>query len=404
MKNLRLGVGTSLMPALKRAGIELDQRMRDALHFASPAKWITESQILVALCRLNTRGCDLIPGKIVDISVRDDPFKGHIPEGKREPLESLSALSPFLREIFRDAISLDPQGRTLGATNFLRAILREAHKFGDWVDGRSRAIDLLVEASDADPTTSVSKVPQLQRLLNRLEKALGDDDYQYTMFLSEGRISFRVASTLGDYVQESDSGIWTPNRTLLTHFGGIGLFYEDQIRELEDLLNSPKATEQDFQNFFARNSHFLRNWDHREVYPHVFLTREDAGPLIPDFILTNKEAQKAAILDLKLPQAKLIRRQDNRVRFAAAVMEARTQLLRYRDWFEQPDHRRMLMDKVGMEIYRPRLMVVIGRASEFSDAFERQQLSADNPDIEIVTYDDIARHARDRMYTIQELR
>jgi hypothetical protein len=61
----------------------------------------------------------------------------------------------------------------------------------------------------------------------------------------------------------------------------------------------------------------------------------------------------------------------------------------------------MLKDKVGMEIYNPRLMVVIGRSSEFRDEIERASLRADNPDIEIATYDDILNFAKNRTVFIE---
>jgi len=155
---------------------------------------------------------------------------------------------------------------------------------------------------------------------------------------------------------------------------------------LDALINNVKAKEDDFQRFFERHPHFFRKWDFREVYSHVYLTREDDGPLVPDFILTNVAAQDAAIVDLKLAarlRKPLVRRQPNRVRFADAIMEARAQLLEYRDWFDAPDNRKRLKDRVGMEIYRPRLMTIIGRASEFADGLERQRLRDQLKDIEI---------------------
>ena len=85
----------------------------------------------------------------------------------------------------------------------------------------------------------------------------------------------------------------------------------------------------------------------------------------------------------------LVRRQQNRDRFAAAVSEARTQLLRYRDWFRVESNREHLKATVGMKIYEPHLSVIIGRSSEFVDEFDRQRLASDNPDIEVVTYDDL---------------
>ena len=57
-----------------------------------------------------------------------------------------------------------------------------------------------------------------------------------------------------------------------------------------------------------------------------------------------------------------------------------------------------LRNVVGMEIYEPRLSVIIGRTSQFEDAFDRQRLSADTSDIEVVTYDDILTYARRRRW------
>ncbi|OFW08577.1 MAG: hypothetical protein A3H96_12180 [Acidobacteria bacterium RIFCSPLOWO2_02_FULL_67_36] len=57
-----------------------------------------------------------------------------------------------------------------------------------------------------------------------------------------------------------------------------------------------------------------------------------------------------------------------------------------------------------MKIYRPRLMVVVGRSGEFADEIDRQRLRSRHPDIEVVTYDDILRHAQQRMVSIETLR
>jgi hypothetical protein len=83
--------------------------------------------------------------------------------------------------------------------------------------------------------------------------------------------------------------------------------------------------------------------------------------------------------------------------------EARAQLLEYRDWFDIPENRMKIKSLVGMEIYRPRLMVIIGRASQFQDEIERQKLRDRDKDIEIVTYDDILRYAQQRRVIIEGL-
>jgi len=43
-----------------------------------------------------------------------------------------------------------------------------------------------------------------------------------------------------------------------------------------------------------------------------------------------------------------------------------------------------------MEIYEPRLAVVVGRSSDFIDAQDRQKLQSTISDVEIVTYDEFA--------------
>jgi hypothetical protein len=116
--------------------------------------------------------------------------------------------------------------------------------------------------------------------------------------------------------------------------------------------------------------------------------------------LTNPEIQQATIVELKLPKPKIVRRQENRERFADAVMEARAQLWKYQRWFDDKSHREALVARVGMEVYWPRLAVVIGRASDLRPARERQELAAMTPEIDVVTYDDILAFARNRLVVI----
>jgi hypothetical protein len=219
--------------------------------------------------------------------------------------------------------------------------------------------------------------------------------------VEEGRIVFRTTSVLDSYkirtFPESNNQL-----ALLTHFkdqyAGVR---PSEILELEDLINHPKVNELDFQVFFEEHPHFFRMWDYRDIYPHVFLTREDMGPLIPDFILVDPLLQKAMVLDLKLPKAKLVTYRQNRIRFASAVGEARAQLLEYRDWFEDNNNRSKLKDRFGLDIFRPRIGVVIGTNQDFRSTLDRQKLNSRYPEIEVVTYDDILEHAQRRMFLIK---
>lgn len=245
-------------------------------------------------------------------------------------------------------------------------------------------------------------MPRSRRVIETMGRVPREaDDFQYVLCIEEGEIVFRAASVLADFPMRVSDGSLIGNRGLLTHLKEkFGIFTPDEIAELEDLLRNAKSIERDFQKFFESHPHFLRRWDYREVYSQVYLSRNDQGPLIPDFILTNPEIQEATIVELKLPRPKLIRRQENRDRFADAVMEARSQLLEYRDWFEDQRNRGKLVGKVKMEIFRPRLAVVIGRSTDFKCAIDRQKLASGTSDIDVVTYDDVVACAKRRMVSI----
>jgi len=167
------------------------------------------------------------------------------------------------------------------------------------------------------------------------------------------------------------------------------------------MINNPQASESDFQSYFEKHPQFFRMWDYRDVHPHVYLTREDQGAPLPDFVLVDPEVQRAMLLEFKLPKPKLIVQRSNRERFSAAVEEARAQLLEYRDWSEIPRNRARLVGAVGIEIYRPRIGVIIGTNQEFRDALQRQRISSRYPDVEIVTYDDIVTRAQRRLLLVK---
>jgi hypothetical protein len=245
-------------------------------------------------------------------------------------------------------------------------------------------------------------MPQSRRVIEALGQVPPEpDDFQYALCHEEGGIVFRAASILGDYAIGDAGPAAIAGRGLLTHLKKqFGAFTPDEIAELEEMIRNPKAKERDLQAFYEKHPHFFRRWDYREVHPQVYLVREGQGPLVPDFILTNPEVQQAMVVELKLPKPKVVRRQENRDRFASAIEEARAQLLEYRDWFRETPNRQRLMADLRMEVYEPRLAVIIGRSADFRCGIERQKLMARNPDVEIVTHDDMLSYARDRLIMI----
>lgn len=396
--------GQTVVSALARAKLEPDQRVRDVLRRAMgyhvypnpPSNEVTTLSLLFALVDVNARGTEWI-----DLSKLHRPVRLVRNRWSQEP--GTAVANPGSAKLLASAARLSNFG-TLGASHVLAAMLTDALESHSWAR-RTPAASQLIDAFGLRSNVRLQDHPRLQRFLEAVrDEALGADDYQYMLTMDGDRVAFRIVSRLGDYYEDAGTGSWVPERALLTHLGGIGTFLPAVIGELEDLLGSGSARELDYQRFFERHPYFLRQGDYREVYPHVYLTREDGGRLIPDFILTNKATQQAAVLDLKLPgHPILVRDTDNRVRFSQAVMKARAQLLEYQRWFDDSRNRERLQSAIGLVAYRPRLMVVVGRASEFTNEFERQLLRDQNPDLEVVTYDDLVALARQRMARIEPI-
>ncbi|MFD8251435.1 Shedu anti-phage system protein SduA domain-containing protein [Streptomyces werraensis] len=173
--------------------------------------------------------------------------------------------------------------------------------------------------------------------------------------------------------------------------------WKTAVEELEDLINSPKTAERDLQRFFERNPRFLCGDTYEEARPHIVLQRDGDGPLIPDFALKPCNSNALCdLLELKLPKAKLIRVNKNRVRLTSAIMEACAQLREYQSYFEDCEKRAAVENMYGLRFFRPRMMVLIGKRSDY-DATALRNAESDVPNLSIVTYDDIVERARSRM-------
>jgi len=410
-----------LLPQLNRSGIELDQRMQQAWEMCA-SRFVTELHLLTVLLKLNAQGLECLPDNWLKIgeSIREDR------EGLRRsvlnPFPVIDRCHPGYAEIaarfdfpiWMRVSELAAKSRTITCNHFCRAISDTL--LTPWQGPAANGpplIEFLGFCHNEQPRKELSDFAHAPLVLEgmprsrRVIEALGQvppepDDFQYVLCIEEGEIVFRAISVLGDFPMRASDGAIIGNRGLLTHLKeNFGVFTTDETAELEEMIRNPKASEKDFQNFFEAHPHFFRRWDYREVYPQVYLTRQDQGPLVPDFILTNPKVQQATVVELKLPKPKLIRRQRNRDRFTDAIMEARSQLLEYRDWFEEKANRESLSAKVKMEIFRPRLAVVIGRSADFKCEIDRQKLAARTADIEVCTVDDFVEYAKRRLITIR---
>lgn len=182
-------------------------------------------------------------------------------------------------------------------------------------------------------------------------------------------------------------GIWISRGNVLQP---VSRFQESSMEEIEYLINTG-SPEKEFQHFFERNPEFLLVLgNYQGLHPQLILHEDSGERLIPDFFLERIDSDMCDICDLKRPTAALVRRQERRERFGDVVMEGVAQLERYRNWFEDSQHRSVFRRKYGLTAYRPRVVLIIGRRADFFSEVERLRLAGLlSSHVDVRTYDDV---------------
>jgi len=172
---------------------------------------------------------------------------------------------------------------------------------------------------------------------------------------------------------------------------------EDSISVLEDMVNSRSCSEADFQKYFEHHPDFLLSFSYQCAHPQLILSSDENSMMIPDFFLEPLNSTFCDILELKLPYTKLVcsLRKKSRVRFRAFVNEAISQLVEYQRYFDNKKNRVIFNKKYGLDAYKPKMILVIGRSHDFKEDIKRRELNQLLPnDLEMWTYDDLLHRAK----------
>ena len=171
---------------------------------------------------------------------------------------------------------------------------------------------------------------------------------------------------------------------------------EEPLEHLEYLVNR-FAPEKEFQAFFERYPQFLltmkSGW--LEARPHLVIHRDEVeGGLIPDFVLERIDGF-TDLLELKRPDTRIVVRKRNRHRLSLVINDAVAQLRTYAAALED-DAVRQEFTRAGRFLhYRPRLVIVAGRSSAFTDGMDRRRLLSLLPaEVDLYTFDDVIERAR----------
>lgn len=167
------------------------------------------------------------------------------------------------------------------------------------------------------------------------------------------------------------------------------------IEEFEDLINSLKSKEEDFQNFFERNPDFILSKEYKKAHPHVILAKEDKKRLIPDFVLEPvNQTEFCDLLELKLPSSKIYVMKRNREHFSAAITEVIAQLRVYSNFFNEEQNRNNFQQRYPeLKVYKPKMFVIIGRQGNEPPMIKRE-IQAEHPGLILRNYDDLLTYMK----------
>jgi Shedu protein SduA, C-terminal len=262
----------------------------------------------------------------------------------------------------------------------------------------------LAEAAGAED--SVSWNDQVAAMATRASAALdlvqildeSSSEQQFVLYHDGTRYRIRPFGMFGGYRLSESTRLpgarepWIIRGNLVEP---LQRFSDLAISELEELINR-SALEKDFQTFFQSHPEFLLALGPYSRLHAQLILHEDSGQrLIPDFFMERIDSDFCDVLDLKRPTVNLVRYQRHRDRFRDAVMEAVAQLEHYRDWFDDRMNRRQFLAQYGINAFRPRVVIVIGRKASYTRDVDRIQLESRLPSwVDLKTYDDIVARAQ----------
>ncbi len=398
----RLEVGEQTEREIDRMYRLTEALTGDSLHFSAIAfyAYLTDGRsVLGERLRRHVRENTSIAA--VEIArVQAEIRKTHALSYPHIPSE-LDRIATHLREEFqlntgtaaRTAALLEP---ILLNPNETRATIAPLFGVGqEDFDGRARlARELLRVAADPRP---VIEVP------GRYVLTVSYEENKFQADVTEALARGRIVESLG--------GVEIPGEV---RFPMRAVFVDplrDVLGEFEDLINSKKATEAEFQRFFERHPELLcMLGSYDDVRSQVTVKFESAvTPLSgsgfrPDFLLRNSLSGNWDLLDIKKArQPRLIAGRglsahDSR-RPSEKLARALSQMREYRRALDQLEARASLKARYGIVVSQPTLILLMGLEENFPDVgnFERSELmKAVSPDVELVTYDQLFRVAEHR--------
>lgn len=169
------------------------------------------------------------------------------------------------------------------------------------------------------------------------------------------------------------------------------------LAEFEYLINNCSISEHSIQKFLECHPEILRSLGYTECRPQVVLSEPGKKDLKPDFILQRPGNNGFDILDLKLPSAN-IACSTPYTRISHEITKAVAQLRAYGNYFKSEANKDNFIKTHGIEYFEPKLIVAIGRQSQYSTNEIRSEIEQQASGIQLLTYDQMLDYAKARSF------
>ena len=144
------------------------------------------------------------------------------------------------------------------------------------------------------------------------------------------------------------------------------------LRQLQDLINNPKAKESELQNFLEENPELILDDDFDHPIPQATIITDDNIMWKADFVLIPKDQMGfAKILELKMPTEKIsLKSKSGHSNFSSKLYKAISQLKDYYEAFNSEKTKLRFKEKYNTDIFKPDLQLLFGRRSGITNTRE----------------------------------
>lgn len=204
----------------------------------------------------------------------------------------------------------------------------------------------------------------------------------------DGRLQLSVDAAIGKTLVGPNDHRYRLSAAIPFLPGALG----PAVADLEQLITDAGVPESELQNFFAEYQEFITGFEYTAAIPQVRLSLDDGGTKILDFVLKPIGDSASMILEIKRPSAKIVIRRNSRYQLSADAQAGLTQLREYATVLSSESVQRRVAEHYGLDMFRPRLRLLIGQASGEVARQVRDLMRYVNEDI--TTYTEILSRAR----------